>query len=80
MLCKTVVTRDRRYITQITCYEKGSTEASETTSERLPSFGKQTGGGALASLFNFPTLSNRRKSESNQNPRTRQQLQLLTSK
>ena len=24
MLCKTVVTKDRRYITQITCYEKGS--------------------------------------------------------
>ena len=24
MLCKRVVTKDRRYITQITCYEKGN--------------------------------------------------------
>ena len=33
MLCKTVITRDRRYITQITCYEKGSDGSSSTVSE-----------------------------------------------
>ena len=33
MLCKTVITRDRRYITQITCYEKGSDGSSTTASE-----------------------------------------------
>ena len=33
MLCKTVITRDRRYITQITCYEKGSDGSSSTISE-----------------------------------------------
>ena len=52
MLCKTVVTRDRRYITQITCYEKGQ-KAQKTATVRLPTYGKQTGGSALASLFNF---------------------------
>ena len=33
MLCKTVITRDRRYITQITCYEKGSDGSKATASE-----------------------------------------------
>ena len=62
MLCKRVVTKDRRYITQITCFEKGTMtkdqENSLTTSNRnamrLPVFGKQQNGGALASLFSFP--------------------------
>ena len=63
MLCKTVVTRDRRYITQITCYEKGSEKQAETEIEkqagadRPPTYGKQTNGGALASLFSFPSRS-----------------------
>ena len=61
MLCKTVVTKDRRYITQITCYEKGS-EKSETETKRKQgtrplTYGKQTNGGALASLFSFPSRS-----------------------
>ena len=66
MLCKRVVTKDRRYITQITCFEKGSMDfddnvdddgAATTTTRnamRLPVFGKQKNGGALASLFQFP--------------------------
>ena len=87
MLCKRVVTKDRRYITQITCFEKGqqhtfgakaaspATSArskgktrnngnvpstngmpaagSERNALRLPVFGKQQGGGALASLFSL---------------------------
>lgn len=87
MLCKRVVTKDRRYITQITCFEKGQQHtfgakaASPATSARskgktrnngnvpstngmpaagternalrLPVFGKQQGGGALASLFSL---------------------------
>ena len=60
MLCKRVVTKDRRYITQITCFEKGTlgTEkegsySSNRNAMRLPVFGKQNGG-ALASLFSFP--------------------------
>ena len=62
MLCKTVVTRDRRYITQITCYEKGSEKQAETeikkqAADRPPTYGKQTNGGALASLFSFPSRS-----------------------
>ncbi len=64
MLCKRVVTKDRRYITQITCYEKGSEDqtASEDTRSamRLPVFGKQSNGGALASLFSFPGGSRNR--------------------
>ena len=81
MLCKRVVTKDRRYITQITCFEKGSSmggaavgegggggasmespaaaaagimETTRRNAMRLPVFGKQTNGGALASLFQFP--------------------------
>jgi hypothetical protein len=61
MLCKTIVTKDRRYITQITCYEKGSSKAEESDNSaddsgalRLKTYGKQTNGGALASLFSFP--------------------------
>ena len=62
MLCKTVVTKDRRYITQITCYEKGSEKASELSKgqqqgARPLTYGKQTNGGALASLFSFPSRS-----------------------
>ena len=53
MLCKTVVTRDRRYITQITCYEKGQEQGLKKSSARPPTYGKQSGGSALASLFNF---------------------------
>jgi len=49
MLCKRVVTKDRRYITQITCYEKGK-EGSQRQAMRMPLFGKQ-GGGVLSSLF-----------------------------
>ena len=95
MLCKTVITRDRRYITQITCYEKGSgggSAASEAAikiggrhkgsneASRLPTYGKQTNGGALASLFNFP--SRRQQNSGNGGgglsmPRNRQQQQLL---
>ena len=61
MLCKRVVTKDRRYITQITCFEKGTIDTqkegsftSTRNAMRLPVFGKQTNGGALASLFSFP--------------------------
>ena len=61
MLCKRVVTKDRRYITQITCFEKGtmtkekeSSFSSNRNAMRLPVFGKQQNGGALASLFSFP--------------------------
>lgn len=40
MLCKRVVTKDRRYITQITCYEKGNKvgtgELSLLTNEKAP--------------------------------------------
>ena len=61
MLCKRVVTKDRRYITQITCFEKRtmtkekqSTHSSNRNAMRLPVFGKQQGGGALSSLFSFP--------------------------
>ena len=59
MLCKRVVTKDRRYITQITCYEKGKeglgpiqTDRSSSSRQamRMPLFGKQ-GGGVLSSLF-----------------------------
>jgi len=50
MLCKRVVTKDRRYITQITCYEKGKEGASQRQAMRMPLFGKQ-GGGVLSSLF-----------------------------
>ena len=61
MLCKTVVTRDRRYITQITCYEKGSekeeAEVAKQQAARPLTYGKQTNGGALASLFSFPSRS-----------------------
>ena len=55
MLCKRVVTKDRRYITQITCYEKGSEGAGDKDKKalRLPVYAKQTNGGTLASLFNF---------------------------
>ncbi len=57
MLCKRVVTKDRRYITQITCYEKGSEIEHDTDKDkkplRLPVYAKQTNGGTLASLFNF---------------------------
>ena len=55
MLCKRVVTKDRRYITQITCYEKGSEGNGEKDKKalRLPVYAKQTNGGTLASLFNF---------------------------
>ena len=90
MLCKRVVTKDRRYITQITCFEKGQQHTfgakavspansgrskgnnrrnnnngnvpatngmpaagSERNALRLPVFGKQQGGGALASLFSL---------------------------
>ena len=61
MLCKRVVTKDRRYITQITCFEKGTVGnqekkdsfTSNRNAMRLPVFGKQNGG-ALASLFSFP--------------------------
>ena len=55
MLCKTVVTRDRRYITSITCYEKGSEKAG-SGGQRPLTYGKQQGG-ALASLFSFPSRS-----------------------
>ena len=76
MLCKTVVTKDRRYITQITCYEKGSEKQAHQQPEtgngsnrkqgggtsssshfRPLTYGKQTNGGALASLFSFPSRS-----------------------
>jgi hypothetical protein len=61
MLCKTVVTKDRRYITQITCYEKGSEKAElakgQQQGTRPLTYGKQTNGGALASLFSFPSRS-----------------------
>ena len=50
MLCKRVVTKDRRYITQITCYEKGKEGGSQRQAMRMPLFGKQ-GGGVLSSLF-----------------------------
>ena len=55
MLCKRVVTKDRRYITQITCYEKGANGKAtgkpiSRTPMRMPLFGKQ-GGGVLSSLF-----------------------------
>ena len=54
MLCKRVVTKDRRYITQITCYEKGADGKAgrpvSRTPMRMPLFGKQ-GGGVLSSLF-----------------------------
>ena len=51
MLCKRVVTKDRRYITQITCYEKGQEgKAVNRAPMRMPLFGKQ-GGGVLSSLF-----------------------------
>ena len=54
MLCKRVVTKDRRYITQITCYEKGADGQAgkpiSRTPMRMPLFGKQ-GGGVLSSLF-----------------------------
>lgn len=57
MLCKRVVTKDRRYITQITCYEKGSETEHDADKDkkplRLPVYAKQTNGGTLASLFNF---------------------------
>ena len=55
MLCKRVVTKDRRYITQITCFEKGKDDESTARQAlRLPVFGgKQQGGGALASLFSI---------------------------
>ena len=55
MMCKRVVTRDRRYITQITCYEKdgGGGAPPSRNAFRLPVFGKQTSG-SLASLFQFP--------------------------
>ncbi len=55
MLCKRVVTKDRRYITQITCYEKGSEGDGEKDKKalRLPVYAKLTSGGTLASLFNF---------------------------
>ncbi len=83
MLCKRVVTKDRRYITQITCFEKGQPQTygggdaagarhseqqrtvvpatngmpgsagAERNALRLPVFGKQQGGGALASLFSL---------------------------
>ena len=56
MMCKRVVTRDRRYITQITCYEKdggGGAPLPSRNAFRLPVFGKQTSG-SLASLFQFP--------------------------
>jgi hypothetical protein len=69
MLCRTVVTRDRRYITQITCFEKGN--ESQDKSPRPSSYGKQTSGGALASLFNFPSRLTRTRNQL-------QQQQLLT--
>ena len=56
MLCKRVVTKDRRYITQITCYEKGQNGKANLgkpisrTPMRMPLFGKQ-GGGVLSNLF-----------------------------
>jgi len=53
MLCKRVVTKDRRYITQITCYEKGKDGAPVTPRRQalqMPLFGKQ-GGGVLSNLF-----------------------------
>ena len=55
MLCKRVVTKDRRYITQITCYEKGGDGKAagkpvSRTPMRMPLFGNQ-GGGVLSSLF-----------------------------
>lgn len=55
MLCKRVVTKDRRYITQITCYEKGTEGSGDKNKKalRLPVYAKQTNGGTLASLFNF---------------------------
>ena len=45
MLCKRVVTKDRRYITQITCYEKGSLDL-----ENLKEKQKNTLGGGLKTL------------------------------
>ena len=57
MLCKRVVTSDGRYITSITCYERGQEQPMEQSkSLRMPTFGSQ-GGNALASLFQ----SNRRQ-------------------
>jgi len=60
MLCKRVVTKDRRYITQITCYEKGNKKGNKLSdlssastarqAMRMPLFGK-SGGGVLSSLF-----------------------------
>ena len=85
MLCKTVVTRDRRYITQIRCYEKGQ-KAQKSAAVRLPTYGKQTGGSALASLFNFrgsnsessPQLDSNSGGESMGRTRNRLKQQLLT--
>jgi hypothetical protein len=56
MLCKRVVTKDRRYITQITCYEKGADGRAvgrpvSRTPMRMPLFGAQGSGGVLSSLF-----------------------------
>ncbi len=84
MLCKRVVTKDRRYITQITCYEKGQEVASSTGSAsaegtlgnggarkamKLPVFGgQQAGRGALAALFQN---LNRRQLEGTSTQRTR---------
>jgi hypothetical protein len=42
-------TKDRRFITQITCYEKGK-EGKQRKGMNMPLFGKQ-GGGVLSSLF-----------------------------
>ena len=55
MLCKRVVTKDRRYITQITCYEKGENGKAKgkpisRSPMRMPLFGKQAGG-VLSNLF-----------------------------
>ena len=57
MICKRVVTKDRRYITQITCYEKGKDGLSPVSEKsatrqgmRMPLFGK-SGGGVLSNLF-----------------------------
>ena len=57
MLCKRVVTKDRRYITQIMCYEKNknsltpdSDRSSNRQAMRMPLFGK-SGGGVLSNLF-----------------------------
>ena len=45
MLCKRVVTKDRRYITQITCYEKGSLDL-----DNLQQKEKNTLGGGAQNL------------------------------